>query len=526
MHRCTDSYLDNRDIWITDSSSRKGREATRSSPTPRLTSSLPRASPRPTTPQPEIQRPQTPLVLQRNHNQIRPQHGPEKNLGQTWTKSHFVSKLRQNSSTAQLISNGKEGASPVIQSWLPKPPNITIQDPEDNGGPQRSPGFLHTCSPSKGSTGIIPDGQHTRPRTPTKKTTGDGLAQSPGAMKLNANEKLEKRGNTSVKVQSRTLQVPNVVPPSYILSNTNERKCKTDSGGEEEKRERDVLYTPSPLSRAQEAILYKSLEEEILSNLQQLSIDSDTNSSSDKILGETSQRSREISHKIASSKKSSFENHNQTAHLHSSGRGASFDAVIAELSSTQRKMEKVSIEKWVTTLPAGLTGKVQDDHDGSSHLKVSKPSMTRSWSSLGSSLDSKETGELMKVSVDGQNVERKLTPKKQRSSSLKLRRSLKRPERVPSIYKLKLRPCVQPRRDHRSDRIPSKIPKPVFYKKISCKDGTSHRQRENDFPNETLSSENSHGNTWTKPKSEIQSAKKCQRTNQESHANHDLESWV
>lgn len=483
MHTCTDS----KDTRRTDSSSRKGREATRSSPTPRLTTSLPRASHSPTTPQPEIQRPQTPLVPQRNHNQNQPQQGPEKNLGQTWTKSHFVSKLRQNSTAGretqdktQLI--GKECASPVMQSWLPKPPNITIQEPEDNGGLQRSPGFIRTFSPAKGMAGAISEGRYTRPRTPTKTTTGDGF--------LNANEKteLEERGNISVKVQSLTLRVP----PSHIniLSRSASDFPKSKTGGEERGIESGYLFTPSPLSPAQEASLYKSLEEEILSNLQQLSIDSDTNSSSD---GNLDEGPGVISSDHLLSRQN-LGNREETARFRSctprkpnTGHEASFDAVIAELSSALRKMEKASVEKWVTALPAGLNGKVKEDHGASSHLKVSKPSMTSSWSSLGSSMDSKETGELLKVSV-----ERKVNecPKKQKSSLLKQRRSLKKPERVPSIYKLKLRACVQPRRDHRSDRKPSKIPKPVFYKKLSCKEGSCHRQRENDFSNETFSSGN------------------------------------
>ncbi|KAM6242104.1 GAS2-like protein 2A [Porphyrio hochstetteri] len=41
------------------------------------------------------------------------------------------------------------------------------------------------------------------------------------------------------------------------------------------------------------------------------------------------------------------------------------------------------------------------------------------------------------------------------------RRCLKKPERVPSIYKLKLRPKARPRRDHRPGKRPSRIPTPL-----------------------------------------------------------------
>lgn len=54
------------------------------------------------------------------------------------------------------------------------------------------------------------------------------------------------------------------------------------------------------------------------------------------------------------------------------------------------------------------------------------------------------------------------TPRAARASSVpKSRRCLKKPERVPSIYKLKLRPKVRPRRDHRPGKRPSRIPTPM-----------------------------------------------------------------
>ncbi|XP_074969655.1 GAS2-like protein 2 [Phalacrocorax aristotelis] len=54
------------------------------------------------------------------------------------------------------------------------------------------------------------------------------------------------------------------------------------------------------------------------------------------------------------------------------------------------------------------------------------------------------------------------TPQGPRASNVpKPRRCLKKPERVPSIYKLKLRPKVRPRRDHRPGKRPSRIPTPL-----------------------------------------------------------------
>nr|XP_031362352.1 GAS2-like protein 2 [Lonchura striata domestica] len=57
------------------------------------------------------------------------------------------------------------------------------------------------------------------------------------------------------------------------------------------------------------------------------------------------------------------------------------------------------------------------------------------------------------------------TPRAPRAGSVaKPRRCLKKPERVPSIYKLKLRPKVRPRRDHRPGKRPSRIPTPLGHR--------------------------------------------------------------
>uniref|UniRef100_A0A8C8RH81 Growth arrest specific 2 like 1 n=1 Tax=Pelusios castaneus TaxID=367368 RepID=A0A8C8RH81_9SAUR len=47
---------------------------------------------------------------------------------------------------------------------------------------------------------------------------------------------------------------------------------------------------------------------------------------------------------------------------------------------------------------------------------------------------------------------------------LRQKKSLKKPDRVPSIYKLKLRPKAKPRADTQPDKKPSKIPTPLSYK--------------------------------------------------------------
>ncbi|XP_064022827.1 GAS2-like protein 2A [Pogoniulus pusillus] len=54
------------------------------------------------------------------------------------------------------------------------------------------------------------------------------------------------------------------------------------------------------------------------------------------------------------------------------------------------------------------------------------------------------------------------TPRGGRAGSApRPRRCLRKPQRVPSIYKLKLRPKARPRRDHRPGKRPSRIPTPL-----------------------------------------------------------------
>ncbi|KAL0192616.1 hypothetical protein M9458_010912, partial [Cirrhinus mrigala] len=467
-----------KDSLKTNSSSRKGRDATRTS--------LPRATHHPTTPQPEIQRPHTPLVLQRNVSQIQPQQVPEKNLGQTWTKSQFVSKLRQNST---LGFKGRENQDKVHLVWdsqecpgrifhspprnihsCSKPPNITIHEPEDNGGLKKSSHFVRTSSPFKGLMGAISEAQHTRPRTPAKISQEDK------------------------KIQHLSLPVLNVMQSPHINSSSKSSKSFLDSQNElkEVGIERSYLFNPPPLSPAQEALIYKSLEEEILSNLQQLSVDSETSTSSDEKNHENPKNSRKIPSDRCKSSNRSASLDRATPN---SGNRA-FDAVIAELSGGQRKLEKVSVEKWVNTLQ-GLRGKVGEDHVTAHHLKVSKPCMTSSWSSLGSSMDSKDTAEFVKFFNQTKEI-----LKEARESAIHLQAKTK------TLRATQTRP---------------QIPKPVFYKRTSCKEGNSHNQSGNDSQHEPFGTDKSRENSQVP----IPSTTKCQRSNKKPDAaDQNLETWV
>ncbi|KAJ8379326.1 hypothetical protein SKAU_G00001040 [Synaphobranchus kaupii] len=57
---------------------------------------------------------------------------------------------------------------------------------------------------------------------------------------------------------------------------------------------------------------------------------------------------------------------------------------------------------------------------------------------------------------------------------LRPKKGLKKPDRVPSIYKLKLRPRIRPRTDNRPENSPSRIPTPVSYKEQQQQQLTGH----------------------------------------------------
>lgn len=250
------------------------------------------------------------------------------------------------------------------------------------------------------------------------------------------------------------------------------------------------LFTPPPNSPAQEASLYQSLEHEILSNLQQLSVDSDDRKRKQNGQYQPSQNIAESDHGGFSTVLAGFESSPHTSASDATHPvEASFDAVITELSKGNRLLEKVCVESWVKTLSGSLRASREtcsntEVVDSSLNLKVAKACVTSSWSSMGSSVESKELPVDSTISPDSGNgvsisIRRRVTdanspvvnPRattitgpdsllKPRNGSFRQKRTLKKPESVPSIYKLKLRP----RHDYRPGKKPSRIPTPISYK--------------------------------------------------------------
>ncbi|XP_036306603.1 GAS2-like protein 2 [Pipistrellus kuhlii] len=157
--------------------------------------------------------------------------------------------------------------------------------------------------------------------------------------------------------------------------------------------------------------------------------------------------------------------------------GGPYDEVIQELARGPPPLTKVDLGAWkaappsspklaVTTGPGSPRGKLGAGESGprskaalsatdAGMRKVPAPGgQDRSAPPVGASLAAPAPSPL-----DPNSDKAKACPGKGR-------RALRTPQRVPSIYKLKLRLRIRPRRDHRPEKRPSRIPKPLTYLRL------------------------------------------------------------
>ncbi|KAM4701996.1 GAS2-like protein 2 [Discoglossus pictus] len=292
--------------------------------------------------------------------------------------------------------------------------------------------------------------------------------------------------------------------------------------------ERDCMYTPLPINPEQEKELFRSLEEEILSNIKVLEGDSDENNNLENRL-----RDFTPDHSVASdiavhdfnplatsvSTVSSITNILKTpegeAGVPRSGvyintkwqPGASYDDVIVELTKNPVKLNRVDVENWISKISPKST---VDDFAETNEIPRKAVNEKRETAKAQRTIAKKRTpsfeARLIKVKqlpsqrarqlaaeakkkaleahqqaveakkeaietvsndpteTDNPPSEEDVLEKSILPQGTKPKRALKKPERVPSIYKLKLRPKICPRRDNRPEKNPSKIPTPVAFR--------------------------------------------------------------
>lgn len=281
----------------------------------------------------------------------------------------------------------------------------------------------------------------------------------------------------------------------------------------------------TPIGPDQEKELYQSLEDEILSNIKVLEGESDENSNRENRCNFTASIASDVAvHDYDMKRKSvsalsSVRNTLKTpvgeVEIPRSGvyintkwqsGGGTYDDVITELSKGPVKLNRVDVENWISKLPpkAGVGGdtkgtdlalqppesqkkseitpEIQTIHENKLSSVESNSNKTKQLPSQRlrqQAMEAKNktlqaTDDNHHSSFSNSNTEDAQEPSKLPQSS-KQKRALKKPERVPSIYKLKLKPKIRPRKDNRPEKKASKIPTPISYRQGQPKTKTTKK---------------------------------------------------
>lgn len=150
--------------------------------------------------------------------------------------------------------------------------------------------------------------------------------------------------------------------------------------------------------------------------------------------------------------------------------GGLYDKVIQELIQGPPPLLKVDLGAWkaappgspapaVTAGPGSLKGKLRARESGPTMANPSAKGIrtkVQGGQDCSAPTLSASPESLTPSPSDPSSERAKACPSKGK-------RTLRKPQRIPSIYKLKLRPRIRPRRDHRPEKRPSRIPKPLTY---------------------------------------------------------------
>uniref|UniRef100_H3BDQ1 Growth arrest specific 2 like 2 n=1 Tax=Latimeria chalumnae TaxID=7897 RepID=H3BDQ1_LATCH len=300
-----------------------------------------------------------------------------------------------------------------------------------------------------------------RPPTPIKNNHVELLAKDAG--KLTVNEATSNKDKNS-KLRN-TMKIDYTKSPLQY----NKIMVSVTEPSNQEEREREHICVPPPIGPELESKLYVSFENEILSNRQVLEADADETNNSDGIELKTSESDEPWK----------------------SQNTASFDHVISELCKGQKQLNRVDVEKWVAAIPSeqthesivepstplvnGIQGKEQSSNIQKNKYRESKQMQCNN---RAPHVKSVATTDCLSTtfSIDPPGPPNHC--QKFRTQLGKQKRSLKKPERVPSIYKLKLRPKIRPRRDNRPEKRPSRIPTPMTHSQTRSKTSASKKTSE------------------------------------------------
>ncbi|XP_055475771.1 GAS2-like protein 2 isoform X1 [Psammomys obesus] len=344
-------------------------------------------------------------------------------------------------------TSAKGPCPPPRSSSLTNPNSIWLL--HRSASPQLSaPRPVQSPPPGKGFTKIPIRLSSARPPTPGNSSLGTEGGGSTGKVSITSGTltgSLDRstNGHRSMEASHGDHQVDIQIPP--------ETEVSRNLGAQQQK----VRYTPLSLGRTRAQATYDSLEEEIVANMRLLEVGAACTQGA---MSQVIPRSGVYVPSLG-------------------GRwpepGGPYDKVIQELAQGPPPLFKVDLNAWKVG-PRGPP----------------KPSVGPG--SPKEKLGSREKGLRLKASLStkGTTVRRTILPSRGQDSSTlmvpaalevpghshsdlgsdkakvclgKGKRTLRKPQKVPSIYKLKLRPRIRPRRDHRPEKRPSRIPKPLAY---------------------------------------------------------------
>ncbi|XP_072501008.1 matrix metalloproteinase-28 isoform X2 [Notamacropus eugenii] len=158
--------------------------------------------------------------------------------------------------------------------------------------------------------------------------------------------------------------------------------------------------------------------------------------------------------------------------------GAPYDSVIRELALEPPALLKVDMGGWgvptmhtpkLDTIQSKCVSEEKRSLEGNGIGKKAGAGVTRGTKVKTAPAPGDQKGQMHTPlpETNGNEVPQTIPTSDLENSRVptgKGRRKLKKPERIPSIYKLKLRPKIRPRRDHRPEKRPSRIPTPLAYR--------------------------------------------------------------
>uniref|UniRef100_A0A8D2B882 Growth arrest specific 2 like 2 n=1 Tax=Sciurus vulgaris TaxID=55149 RepID=A0A8D2B882_SCIVU len=308
---------------------------------------------------------------------------------------------------------------------------------EDASSQLREPASVR--SPIKGLTRLpirLPPAHPSTPRSSFLDTASGGpvAERGPSPLRVVTRDLAKPRhGNCSIEAGQKDQQPDNQVTPGM--------------GGDAQ--EWEGRYTPLALGRIKEKDIYHSLEEDIVANMKLLEVGgAHPQGTGSRVIPRSGVYVPSLGGRWPEP-------------------GGPYDKVIQELTQGPPRLLKVDLGAWkgapsnslkpaVTTDPGNPKGKLE--------ARESEPRARASPSAMGTRMRTvsppgKPDCSLLTVSASLEHP----SSDKAKACLGKGKRTLRKPRKVPSIYKLKLRPRIRPRRDHRPEKRPSRIPKPLAY---------------------------------------------------------------